>query len=78
MSKKGRPPPSWILNLVDGKYTSTELIRLSKTSKQNVCFLMKKYCKEILYESRNGHIRIKFLWDRDKFLNQIVLENRTL
>ena len=47
--KRGRPLPTWLLNLKKGQYTVSELVEISKTEKRNVQKTMKKYCKIISY-----------------------------
>lgn len=69
--KIGRPPPDWLFDLKDGKYTTEELVKLSEKTKSNVRLLMQKYCEEINYTVNNNKFMAYYKWNKEHFLQKI-------
>jgi hypothetical protein len=72
MSKMGRPPAQWLLDLPDGEYTVKDLMKISGKTHQGVRWAMFKYAKSKRYEQTRGHLTVYYLWDVAHFKELIV------
>ena len=73
MSKMGRPPAQWLLDLPDGEYTVKDLMKISGKTHQGVRWAMFKYAKSKRYEQTGGgHLTVYYTWDVAHFKELIV------
>jgi hypothetical protein len=68
--KMGRPPPDWLFDLKNGKYTAEDIVKFAKKTKQNVRRIMKIYCSDVTYTIQNGVSVANYLWNTKKFLEK--------
>ena len=62
-SERGRPPPTWLINLPRGKYTAIELEHRFKRDKDSIRKVLKKHGVTIEYFNENGKIIAYYLWE---------------
>jgi hypothetical protein len=67
MSKMGRPPAQWLLDLPDGEYTVKDLMKISGKTHQGVRWAMFKYAKSKRYEQIRGHLTVYYTWEKFNF-----------
>jgi len=72
MSKMGRPPAQWLLDLPEGEYTVKDLMKISGKTHQGVRWAMFKYAKSKRYEQTRGHLTVYYTWDVTHFKELIV------
>lgn len=62
-NKKGRPPPNWLIQLPQGKYTALELQNLFNRDKDSIRKVLKHHGVKVEYEKKDGKIIAYYLWN---------------